>query len=78
MIPNTQSENYNETVLIPILQNKVNDLLTQTILLEAKLQIAQKEKAAVDKRLGEVTTSLQALQAAQVLQTEPTGEQNPD
>lgn len=78
MIPNTQSENYNETVLIPILQNKVNDLLTQTILLEAKLQIAQKEKADVDKRLGEVTTSLQALQAAQVLQTEPTGEQNPE
>ncbi len=78
MIPNTQSENYNETVLIPVLQNKVNDLLTQTILLEAKLQIAQKEKADVDKRLGEVTTSLQALQAAQVLQTEPTGEQNPD
>lgn len=78
MIPNTQSENYNETVLIPVLQNKVNDLLTQTILLEAKLQIAQKEKADVDKRLGEVTTSLQALQAAQVLQTEPTGEQNPE
>ena len=78
MIPNAQTENYNETVLIPILQNKVNDLTTQTIVLEAKLQIAQKEKAAVEKRLGEVTTSLQALQAAQVLQTEPTGEQNPD
>ena len=78
MIPNTQSENYNETVLIPILQNKVNDLLTQTIVLEAKLQIAQKEKAALEKSLSETNTSLQALQAAQALQTEPTGEQNPD
>ena len=78
MIPNVQTENYNETVLIPILQNKVNDLTTQTIVLEAKLQIAQKENAAVEKRLSEVTTSLQALQAAQALQTEPAGEQNPD
>lgn len=78
MIPDAQTENYNETVLIPILQSKVNDLTTQTIVLEAKLQIAQKEKAAVEKRLSEVVTSLQALQAAHVLQTEPTGEQNPD
>ena len=78
MIPNTQSENYNETVLIPILQNKVNDLLTQTIVLEAKLQIAQKEKAALEKSLSETNTSLQALQAAQALQPTPTGEQNPD
>lgn len=78
MIPNVQTENYNETVLIPILQNKVNDLTTQTIVLEAKLQIAQKENAAVEKRLSEVTTSLQALQAAQALQPTPTGEQNPD
>ena len=78
MIPNVQTENYNETVLIPILQNKVNDLTTQTIVLEAKLQIAQKENAAVEKSLSEVTTSLQALQAAQALQPTPTGEQNPD
>ena len=53
MIPNVQTENYNETVLIPILQNKVNDLTTQTIVLEAKLQIALKEKAALEKQLAE-------------------------
>jgi len=28
MIPNVQSENYNETVLIPVLQDKVTALLT--------------------------------------------------
>jgi hypothetical protein len=78
MIPKQQTENYNETVLIPILQNKVNELVTQTIVLEAKLQIAQKENAALENRLGEVATSLQALQAAQALQPTPTGEQNPD
>jgi hypothetical protein len=51
MIPNVQTENYNETVLIPILQNKVNELTTQTIVLEAKLQIALKEKAQLEKQL---------------------------
>ena len=64
MIPNVQTENYNETVLIPILQNKVNDLTTQTIVLEAKLQIALKEKAELQKQLDAA------------LQTTPTGDQD--
>lgn len=51
MIPNVQTENYNETVLIPILQNKVNELTTHTIVLEAKLQIALKEKAQLQTQL---------------------------
>jgi hypothetical protein len=57
MIPNVQTENYNETVLIPILQEKVNALTTQTIVLEAKLQIALKEKAEVQKQLAEAQAS---------------------
>jgi len=64
MIPNVQTENYNETVLIPILQNKVNELTTQTIVLEAKLQIALKEKAEVQKQLDAAS------------QPAPTGEQD--
>jgi hypothetical protein len=64
MIPNVQTENYNETVLIPILQNKVNDLTTQTIVLEAKLQIALKEKAELQKQLDAAS------------QPAPTGEQD--
>lgn len=66
MIPNVQSENYNETVLIPVLQDKVTALLNQTIILEAKLQIAEKQKAEIQKRLDEA------------LQPKQTGEQNPD
>lgn len=50
-----ETENYNETVLIPVLQEKVNSLMTQTILLEAKLQIAQKEKAALQNKLDAMT-----------------------
>lgn len=66
MIPNVQTENYNETVLIPVLQDKVTALLNQTILLEAKLQIAEKQKAEIQKRLDEA------------LQPKQTGEQNPE
>ena len=66
MIPNVQTENFNETVLIPVLQDKVTALLNQTIILEAKLQIAEKQKAEIQKRLDEA------------LQPKPTGEQNPD
>lgn len=66
MIPNLQTENYNETVLIPVLQDKVTALMNQTIILEAKLQIAEKQKAEIQKRLDEA------------LQPKPTGEQNPD
>ena len=61
-----QTENYNETVLIPILQNKVNDLVTQGIVLEARLEIAKKENAELQKKLDE------ALQANQP------SEQNPE
>jgi hypothetical protein len=53
MIPSVQTENYNETVLIPILQNRVNDLTAQGIMLEAKLQIALKEKAELEKKLAD-------------------------
>jgi len=53
MIPNVQSENYNETVLIPVLQDKVTALLNQTIILEAKLQIAEKQKAEIQKKLDD-------------------------
>lgn len=56
-----EPENYNETVLIPILQDKVNALMTQVILLEAKLKIAEKEKAAVEKQLQQTATPVEAV-----------------
>jgi len=66
MIPET--ENYNETVLIPVLQDRVSVLTNQTILLEAKLKISEKQKDEIQKQLDE------ALQS----KSEPTGEQNPE
>lgn len=56
-----ETENYNETVLIPILQDKVNTLMAQNIVLEAKLQIAEKEKAALEKKLQETATPVEAV-----------------
>jgi len=40
----TETENYNETILIPILHKKVNQLTADNILLEAQVQILEKEK----------------------------------
>lgn len=51
MIPETNTENYNETVLIPLLEKKVHNLTIAVILAEAKLEIAQKEKAELQKQL---------------------------
>jgi len=48
-------ENYNETVLIPLLEKKVHDLTTANIMAEARLQIALKEKAQLQKQLEEQT-----------------------
>jgi hypothetical protein len=57
MIPNIVNENYNETVLIPLLQEKLNDLTTQVIVLEAKLRIAAKEKAEMEKKIAAVSAA---------------------
>jgi hypothetical protein len=46
------AENYNETVLIPILQKRVSDLTTQTIVLEARLEIVSKEKAKLEEQVA--------------------------
>ena len=54
MFPMTQpqpQENYNETVLIPLLEKRVHSLTSSVILAEAKLEIALKEKAELQKQL---------------------------
>jgi hypothetical protein len=45
----TTTENYNETVLIPILHKKVNQLTADNILLEARVEILEKEKKALEE-----------------------------
>lgn len=52
------TENYNETVLIPILQKRVNALTTDTLLLEAKLEIANKEKTKVEEELANLKNQM--------------------
>lgn len=58
--PPVQSENYNETVLIPILQKKMNDLTAESVLLQAKLEIAAKEAKKTEDALRSEIASLKA------------------
>ncbi len=48
----TTTENYNETVLIPILHKKVNQLTADNILLEARVEILEKEKKVLEEKLN--------------------------
>lgn len=63
MIPETNTENYNETVLIPLLEKKVHNLTSAVILAEAKLEIAQKEKAELQKQLDAAKAAAAAVPA---------------
>jgi hypothetical protein len=55
---NEIQENYNETVLIPILQKRINALTSDTLLLEAKLEIANKEKTKLEEQINNLRTEL--------------------
>ena len=55
---NETQENYNETVLIPILQKRINALTSDTLLLEAKLEIANKEKTKLEEQINNLRTEL--------------------
>jgi hypothetical protein len=48
--PTTETENYNETILIPILHKKINQLTSENLLLEAQVQVLDK----VIKQLQEI------------------------
>ena len=54
-----QTENYNETVLIPLLEKRVHSLTSSVILAEAKLEIALKEKAELQKQLDAAKAAAQ-------------------
>jgi len=45
------TENYNETVLLPLLEKKVHELTSALILAEARAQILAKEKAELQKKV---------------------------
>jgi len=67
MIPENNAENYNETVLIPLLEKKVHALTSSVILAEAKLEIANKEKAELQKQLDAAQAAAQAVPVTDVL-----------
>ena len=66
MIPETTTENYNETVLIPLLEKKVHTLTSAVILAEAKLEIANKEKAELQKKLDAAQAAAKPVEVAPV------------
>ena len=69
MIPNEpvkQTENYNETVLIPLLEKRVHTLTSSVILAEAKLEIALKEKAELQKQLDAAQAAAKPVEVATV------------
>ena len=69
MFPMTQpQENYNETVLIPLLEKRVHSLTSSVILAEAKLEIALKEKAELQKQLDSLKASQEAAKASETLE----------
>jgi len=61
-------ENYNETVLIPLLEKKIHALTSNTVLLEAKLEIAEKQKADLQKQLDDLKASEEAAKASETLE----------
>lgn len=69
MFPMTQpqpQENYNETVLIPLLEKRVHTLTSSVILAEAKLEIALKEKAELQKQLDAAQAAAKPVEVATV------------
>jgi len=61
-------ENYNETVLIPLLEKKIHTLTSNTVLLEAKLEIAEKQKADLQKQLDDLKASQETAKASETLE----------
>ena len=62
--PVKQTENYNETVLIPLLEKRVHTLTSSVILAEAKLEISLKEKAELEKQLEAAQAAAKPVEVA--------------
>lgn len=57
--------NPNETILIPLLNRRVGELLSQNIVLEAKNILLEQEKELLLKKLEETNQSLEKIETAQ-------------
>lgn len=54
----SETKNYNDTVLIPFLQRKIQELTTQNLILEANLVIERQKLADVQKELTDLQNQL--------------------
>jgi predicted protein tyrosine phosphatase len=59
-------ENYNETVLIPVFEKKVHALTSAVILAEARLEIAFKQIAELQKQLDAAQAAAKPVEAPAV------------
>jgi hypothetical protein len=51
--------NYNETVVIPLLQNKFKDLTNQNLILEANLLIERERTAFLSRQVAELQSKIE-------------------
>jgi hypothetical protein len=51
--------NYNETVVIPLLQNKFRELTNQNLILEANLFIERERNAFLQKQIRELESKIE-------------------
>jgi hypothetical protein len=53
--------NYNETVVIPLLQNKFRDLTQQNLVLEANLLVERERTAFLSRQIAELQTKVESV-----------------
>lgn len=53
--------NYNETVVVPLLQSKFRDLTHQNLVLEANLLVERERTAFLSRQIAELQTKVESL-----------------
>lgn len=64
--------NYNETVILPLLQKKIQDLMNSNLIFEALLLVEQTKNKDLQLRLDELQAKLDSLSTKKKKKEEPT------
>lgn len=64
--------NYNETVILPLLQKKIQDLMNSNLIFEALLLVEQTKNKDLQLRLDELQAKLDSLSSKKKKKEEPT------
>lgn len=64
--------NYNETVILPLLQKKIQDLMNSNLIFEAHLLVEQAKNKDLQLRLDELQAKLDSLSSKKKKREEPT------